>query len=263
MSNVIRLRWHESAFIHPNAQIGKDVEIGPYAVIGDEVEIGDGCRIEAHVNIQGPTRIGNNVKIYHSASVGCDPQDLKYKGERSYLFIGDNTIIREYVTISRGTECGGLETRIGSNCLIMANAHVAHDCQVGNNVILVNSVALGGHVVVEDKAVIGGLSGIHQFCKIGRMAMVGACSKVVKDVPPYVTVDGNPAKVAGVNVTGLRRNNVSSETRDEIRKAYRILYRSNLNTTQAVEVLETSLTASPEIEHFIGFLKGAERGIVR
>lgn len=263
MSNVVPLRKHETAVIHPGARIGRDVEIGPYVVIGDGVTIGDGCSIGAHVQISGYTEIGRNVKIFQAASIGCDPQDLKYKGEKSYLFIGDNTIIREFTTLSRGTEGGGGETRIGADCLIMANAHVAHDCQVGNGVILVNSVALGGHVTVEDRAVVGGLSGVHQFCKIGRMAMIGACSKVVKDVPPYVMIDGNPAKVAGINITGLRRNNVPSNVRDEIRKAYKVLYRSNLNTSQAIEVLEQTLVASPEIEHFIGFLKGAERGIVR
>ena len=263
-SKVITIRdIHETAIVHPNAKIGHDVVIGPYAIIGDNVEIGDNCIIGPHVVIDGWSIIGAGNRFYHGASIGCDPQDLKFKGEKSYLFIGDNNIFRENVTINRGTEGGGGETRIGNNCLFMAYSHVAHDCQIGNNAILVNCVALGGHVVIEDRAIVGGLSGIHQFCKVGKMAMVGAHTKIVKDVPPFVLVDGNPAKVSGINITGLRRNGIDPEVRDEIKKAYRILYRSNLTINQSIEQMEQELQGSPEIDHFIRFLRSAERGIQR
>lgn len=263
-SKVVNIRdIHETAIVHPNAKIGHNVVIGPYAIIGDNVEIGDNCIVGPHVVIEGWSIIGSGNKFYHGASIGCEPQDLKFKGEKSFLFIGDHNIFRENVTINRGTEGGGGETRIGNNCLFMAYSHVAHDCQIGNNVILVNSVALAGHVVIEDRAIVGGLSGVHQFCKIGKMAMVGAHTKIVKDVPPFVLVDGNPARVSGINIVGLRRNGITPEVRDEIKKAYRILYRSNLTINQAIEQMEQELQGSQEIDHFIRFLRSAERGIQR
>lgn len=263
-SNVIPLRnIHETAVVHPNAKLGKDVIVGPYAVIGENVEIGDGCVIGPHVLIEGWTKIGVGNKFHHGATIGCEPQDLKFKGEKSYLVIGDYNTVRENVTISRGTEGGGGETRVGSHNLFMAYSHIAHDCQVGSYIVIANGSALAGHVVVEDRVVIGGLCGIHQFSKIGKMAMVGACTKVVKDIPPFVMVDGNPAKVSGINVVGLRRNGLSPEVRDEIKKAYRILYRCNLIIAQAIEQMEQELQASPEIDHFIRFLRNADRGICR
>lgn len=264
-SNVIPIRRkiHETAIVDPNAVIGTDVEIGPYAIIGPHVQIGDGTWIGAGAIIEGWTVIGKNNKIYAGAIVGNDPQDLKFKGEKSYLFIGDNNIIREYATISRGTEGGGGETRIGNNNLFMSYVHVAHDCQVGNNVVVAHGSGIAGHVVIEDRVVIGGLAGIHQFTKIGRMAMVGAHTMVTKDVPPYIIVDGNPAKPYGINIVGLRRNGLSPETRMEIKRAYKILYRSNLNVTQAIEQMEQELPGSEEIDHFLRFLRSAERGICR
>jgi UDP-N-acetylglucosamine acyltransferase len=263
-SKVITLREiHETAVVHPGATLGRNVVIGPYALIGEHVKLGDNCIVGSHVVIDGWATIGENNKFYHGATIGCEPQDLKFKGEKSYLVIGDNNIFRENVTINRGTEGGGGETRIGNNCLFMAYSHVAHDCQIGNHVIMGNCAALAGHIVIEDRVIISGLSGVHQFCKIGKMAMVGFLSKIVKDVPPFVLVDGNPAKVAGINVVGLRRNDVSSEVRDEIKKAYRILYRSNLTIVKAVEQMEQELQGSQEIDHFIRFLRNAERGILR
>ena len=263
-NKVINLREiHETACVHPNAKIGRNVVIGPYAIIGEHVEIGDNCIIGPHVVIDGWTTIGTGNKFYHGASIGLEPQDLKFKGEKSFLFIGDNNVFRENVTVHRGTEGGGGETRIGNNSLFMAYSHIAHDCQLGNNIVLANCTALAGHVVVEDHVVIGGLCGVHQFTKIGKMVMVGGCSKIVKDVPPFVLVDGNPAKVSGINVVGLRRNNISPEIRDEIKKAYRILYRSNLIISKAIEQMDQELQASEEIEHFIRFLRNAERGILR
>lgn len=263
-SKIVNLREiHETAVVHPNAQIGRNVIVGPYSVIGENVVIGDNCVIGSHVLIEGWTNIGSGNRFFHGASIGCEPQDLKFQGEKSYLFIGDNNTFRENVTISRGTEGGGGETRIGNNNLIMAYCHVAHDCQLGNHIIMSNSTSLAGHVTVEDRVVIGGMSGIHQFTKIGKMVMIGGCSKIVKDIPPFVLVDGNPAKVSGINAVGLRRNGIAPEVRDEIKKAYRILYRSNLIVSRAVEQMEQELQGGAEIDHFIRFLRNAERGILR
>lgn len=265
IENKVITLWdiHETAIVHPGAKLGREVVVGPYAIIGENVELGDRCVVGPHVVIEGWTQIGADNKFYHGASIGSDPQDLKFRGEKSHLVIGDGNIFRENVTVSRGTEGGGGETRIGNHNLFMAYSHVAHDCQVGSHVVLVNCTALGGHVVVEDRVVVGGLSGIHQFSKVGKMAMVGACTKVVKDVPPFVIVDGNSAKVAGINAVGLRRNNIPPEVRDEIKKAYRLLYRSNLTIAQAIQQMEQQLQGSVEIDHFIRFLRNAERGICR
>jgi len=259
----LRTRIHPSAIVHPGAQIGAGVEIGPFAIIGENVEIGDETRIGPHCIIDGWTKIGQGNKIYTGAIVGSEPQDLKFRGEKTYLFIGDDNIIREYATISRGTEGGGGETRIGSNNLVMSYVHVGHDVQLGNNCVIAHATGIAGHVVVEDRVVMGGIVGVHQFTKIGRMAMIGAHSMVNKDVPPYTLVDGDPAKVYGVNIVGLRRNGLSPETRMEIQRAYKILYRSGLNVSQAIEVMERELAGSEEIDHFLRFLRGADRGICR
>ncbi|SJZ47410.1 acyl-ACP--UDP-N-acetylglucosamine O-acyltransferase [Selenihalanaerobacter shriftii] len=263
-NNVVHIaNIHETAVVHSDAEIGKDVEIGPYSVIGENVKIGEGTEIGAHVVIDGWTEIGKNNKLFTGASIGLEPQDLKYHGEESYLTIGDDNTIREYVTIHRGTEEGGRETKIGNDNLLMAYCHVAHDCQLGDNIIMSNAVNLAGHIMIEDSAVISGLTGIHQFVRIGKMAMVGAHSKVVKDVPPYILVDGHPATVNGINVIGLRRNGITPELRKEIKTAYKYLYRSSLNISQAIEKMDQELDSSPEIEHFLRFLRNAQRGICR
>ncbi|AIF53766.1 acyl-ACP--UDP-N-acetylglucosamine O-acyltransferase [Pelosinus sp. UFO1] len=260
---VVALRKiHETAVVHPNARIGKDVEIGPYAVIGENVVIGEGTKISAHVAIDGWTSIGKNCVIFPSASIGSEPQDLKFNGEKSYVFIGDNTKIREFATVNRATG-EGEETRIGSNCLLMAYTHVAHNCVVGNHVIMSNAATLAGHVVVEDRAVIGGLAGIHQFVKIGMNAMVGGASKVVQDIPPFVIVDGHPARVSGLNNVGMARSGIGIEARSNIKKAYKILYRSGLSLAQAIETMEQELESYPEVEHFLRFLRNVERGVCR
>lgn len=260
---IVALRnVHETAVIHPGARLGKDVEVGPYAVIGEHVVIDEGTKIGAHVTIGGWTQIGKNNIIYPGAAIGGDPQDLKFANEKSYLFIGDNNKIRESVTINRATG-EGEETRIGNNCLFMAYAHIAHNCIVGNNVIMANAATLAGHVTVEDRAVIGGLSGVHQFVKIGRNAMIGGASKLVQDVPPFVTVDGNPAKVSGLNSVGLSRAGISPDVRKTLKKAYRIIYRSGLTLAQAIAVMEQELESSNEVDHLLRFLRNAERGIVR
>lgn len=253
---------HETAVVHPNARIGKDVEIGPYAVIGENVLIGDGTKISAHVVIDGWTSIGKNCVIFPGASIGTEPQDLKYHGEKSYVFIGDNTKIREFATVNRATG-EGEETRVGSNCLLQAYTHVAHNCIVGNHVIMSNSATLAGHVIVEDRANISGLTGVHQFVKIGRNAMVGGASKVVQDVPPFVIADGHPARVVGLNSVGMARAGISELARRNLKKAYKILYRSGLTLAQAIAVMEQELDSCDEVEHFLRFLRNAERGICR
>ena len=253
---------HPTAVIGEGAVIGHNVEIGAYAVIGSDVKIGDDTRILPHVTIDGWTTIGKGCIIYPGASIGSDPQDLKFVNEKSYVFIGDNVKIRECVTVNRGTGEGS-ETRIGSNVLLMAYAHVAHNCIVGNNVILANCATLAGHVVVEDRAIFGGLSGAHQFVKVGRNAMIGGATKLVQDVPPFVTVDGNPARVAGLNSVGIARAGVAPNVRRDLKHAYRILYKSGLALEKAIEAMEQELEMSEEVEHLLRFLRNVERGICR
>lgn len=257
----IRCQIHETAVVHPEARLGVGVVIGPYAVVEKDVEIGDGTVIGPHAVIGRWTIIGRNNRIGAGAALGGDPQHLGFKGEGCFLRIGDHNVIREYASLSRGTEGGRGETRIGNHTMIMAYAHVGHDCVVGDHVVLVNNVALGGHVVVEDQAIIGGMSGVHQFCRVGKMAMVGAMSKVTKDVLPFTLVDGRPAKAVGLNVVGLRRNGIPREVRNELKKAYRALYRSEWNVSQAIRYIETELVLYPEIQHLLDFLRKAERGI--
>lgn len=262
MKPVYLSKIHETAVVHPGARIGKDVEIGPYAVIGENIIIGERTKIGAHVVIDGWTSIGKDCVIFPSASIGAEPQDLKFCGEKSYVFIGDNTKIREFATVNRATG-EGEETRIGSNCLLQAYTHVAHNCIIGNHVIMSNGATLAGHVIVEDRANISGLTGVHQFVKIGKNAMVGGASKVVQDVPPFVIVDGHPARVIGLNNVGMSRAGISVEARSNIKKAYKILYRSGLSLAQAIEAMEQELESYPEVEHFMRFLRNVERGVCR
>ena len=253
---------HETAVVYPGARIGRNVEIGPYSVIGENVEIGEGTVIGPHVVITGWTSIGRDCKIYQFASIGEEPQDLKFAGEKSYVFIGDRTKIREGATVHRATG-EGEETRIGNDCLLMAYTHVAHNCVLGNNIIMSNASMLAGHVVVEDRVVIGGITGVHQFVKIGRNAMIGGTSKLVQDVVPYTIVDGHPAKVVGLNSVGISRAGIPVESRRNIKKAYKILYRSGLSLAQAIAVIEQEVDSCEEVEHFLRFLRNAERGICR
>ncbi len=253
---------HASAVVSPSARIGKNVTIGPYCVIGDEVEIGDGSNIGPHAVIAKWTTIGKDCRIFQFASVGEIPQDLKFKGERSYTFIGDRTVVREGATIHRATGEGN-ETRVGSDCLLMAYIHVAHNCVLGNHVIMSNLASCAGHATVEDRVVIGGMAGVHQFVKIGRNAMVGGMSKLVQDVVPYTTVDGHPARAVGLNNVGISRAGVPLESRRLIKKAYKILYRSGLSLAEAIAVIEQEVDSCEEIEHFLRFLRNAERGICR
>ena len=253
---------HETAVVAPGAHIAESVKIGAYSVIGEHVEIGEGTVIGPHVVITGWTRIGRDCHIYQGASIGEEPQDLKFKGEKSYVFIGDRTKIREGATVHRATG-EGEETRVGSDCLLMALTHVAHNCIVGNHVIMSNVASLAGHAIVEDRAVIGGMAGIHQFVKVGRNAMVGGMAKLTQDVVPYTIVDGHPAKVVGLNAVGISRAGVSIEARRAIKQAYKLLYRSGLSLQQAVKLIEQEVTPCEEVEHFLRFLRNADRGICR
>ncbi|HOB90525.1 MAG: acyl-ACP--UDP-N-acetylglucosamine O-acyltransferase [Bacillota bacterium] len=256
-------RVHPTAVVAPGAQLGQGVEIGPHAVIGENVSIGDGTVVGPGAVIEGWTTIGKNCRVGTGVCLGGRPQDYKYKGEKTFLKIGDNNDIREYVTMHRGTADGRGETVVGSGCLFMAYSHVAHDCVVGDGVTIINSAQLAGHCVVEDYAVISGLAGVHQFCRVGKMAMVGGMTKVVKDVPPFMLVDGNPASVRGINVVGLRRHNVPPAVREQIRQAYRILCKSRLSVSHAIERMMEELQRSPEIDHLIDFLRSSARGVMR
>lgn len=253
---------HSTAVVHPDAKIGQGVIIGPGAVIGENVSIRDGTKIGANVVVGGWTTIGQRCELYPGSAVGLEPQDLKFKGEKSFCNIGDETVIRECVTISRATG-EGEETRIGNNCLFQACTHVAHNCIVGNNVIMSNCAGLAGHVIVEDRVVIGGIAGIHQFVKIGRNAMVGGMAKVVQDIPPYVIADGQPARVIGLNSVGLSRAGISEEVRHDLKQAFRIIYRSGFSLSRAIEEMEMQLNSSVEIENLLRFLRNADRGIMR
>ncbi|NMC32241.1 MAG: acyl-ACP--UDP-N-acetylglucosamine O-acyltransferase [Veillonellaceae bacterium] len=260
---VVPLRKiHETAVIYPGARLGRDVEVGPYSVIGENVFIGDGVKIGSHVVIEGWTTIGKDCQIHHGACIGNEPQDLKFKGEKTFVYIGDNTIIREFVTINRATG-EGEETRIGSNCLLMGTVHIAHNCVVGNSVVISNHAGLAGHVTVEDRAIISGLSGVHQFVKIGRNAMVGGASKVVQDVPPFVIADGRPARVCGLNSVGIARAGLSDEVRRNLKRAYRILFRSGLKLSEAITTMEQELDSSEPVDHLLRFLRNVNRGICR
>lgn len=253
---------HPTAVIDPAAHIGDGSTVGAYCVIGPDVQIGDGCTIHNHVTIAGPTRIGNGNTFFPYCSVGQRTQDLKYAGEPTYLEIGDQNSFREFCTLNRGTAPGS-KTVIGSHGNFLAYSHIAHDCTVGDHVIFSNNGTLAGHVIVEDHAVIGGLAGVHQFCRIGRHAITGGCTKIVQDVPPFMIADGNPAEVRGINQVGLERRGFESETIRLLREAYRIIYRSNLNTKQAVEAIREQLPANPHLEELLVFIETSKRGIVR
>jgi UDP-N-acetylglucosamine acyltransferase len=253
---------HPTAIVDPSAELGADVLIGPYCIVGPDVTLGDGCRLQHHVTIMGSSKIGPHNKFYAYASIGQQTQDLKYAGEPTWLEMGEGNTFREFCTVNRGT-LPGSKTVVGSRGNFLAYCHIAHDCVVGDDVIFSNNGTLGGHVEVGNHVIIGGLTAIHQFCRIGRHAITGGCSKIVQDVPPYMIADGNPAAVRGINQVGLERTGHSPEETKQIKEAFRIIYRSNLNVKQAVGRIRESLTLSPEIGHLLGFLESTQRGIVR
>lgn len=253
---------HPSAVVSPDAQIGEDTEIGPFCQIGPRVVIGDRCRLLGHVTVEGPTNIGSDNVFYPYGSIGHRSQDLKYAAEPTFLEIGSRNSFREFCTINRGT-APEAKTTIGDDGNFLAYSHIAHDCTVGNHVIFSNNGTLAGHVIVEDHAVIGGLSGVHQFCRIGRHSIVGGCTKIVQDVPPYMIADGNPAEVRGVNQVGLERRGFSPEDARALREAYRILYRSNLNVRQSCDKIRSELGESDVLTHLLAFIETSQRGIIR
>lgn len=253
----------ERAQIHPSAKIADNVTVGPWTVIDENVEIGEGSWIGPHVVIRGPTKIGRNNKIFQFASVGEEPQDKKYAGEDTWLEIGDNNIIREYVTLNRGTVQGGGYTKIGSGNLLMAYVHVAHDCIIHNNTIFANNASLAGHVEVRDHAILSGFSGIHQFCVVGEYSFVAKGALVAKDVPPYMLVAGiEKPTTYGLNVEGLRRHNFSAETIALLRKAYKDIYRKGLSLAHAIDNLKTMAPGDKNLQLLIDFLQQTQRGIV-
>jgi len=253
---------HPSAIIDPKAQLGADVEVGPFCVIGPDVTLGNGCQLQNNVTICGMSSIGPNNKFYTGCSVGQQTQDLKYAGEPTYLEVGTGNTFREYCTIHRATTAGDT-TKIGSHGNFLAYAHIAHDCVVGNHVIFSNNATLAGHVTIDDHAIIGGLTAIHQFCRIGRHAMTGGCSKIVQDVPPFMVADGNPAVVRTVNVIGLERHGFPAESVRHIKEAYRIFYRSKLNSAQALERIKAELGEHKEVALLIHFFENSTRGITK
>lgn len=258
---LARPQIHPTAVIEPGAQIGKDVSVGPHSWIGNDVTIGDRTIIGANVVLDGWTTIGSECTILHSASIGAPPQDLKFRGDRTYVEIGDNNTIREFVTINRSTIADQV-TRIGNDNLLMAYVHVAHECEIQNGTILANAVNLAGHVTIESFASIGGLTPIHQFVRIGAYSFTGGGSRIPKDVPPFFLAAGNPIRAGGINVVGLTRRGFSRESRALIQKAYKILYRSDKNVTQALEVIRNELPTTPEIEQLVHFIETSERGII-
>jgi len=249
------------AIVSPKARLGENVSLGPYCIVGDDVDVGDGTTIGPHAVIHRWTRLGRECRVAAFASIGGDPQDLKYKGEHTTLEIGDRCDIREYVTLSRGTIETG-KTVIGSNCMLMANSHIAHDCRVGDNCILANSVALGGHVHLGEWVIIGGLTPVHQFARVGDHAMIGGGYRVTKDVPPYVRAGRDPMSYEGLNSVGLRRRGFKPETVALLDKAYALIYQSNLNVSQAVERIKSELDQISEIRNVLAFIAASKRGII-
>jgi UDP-N-acetylglucosamine acyltransferase len=251
---------HPTAVVHPNAQIGAGCEIGPYSVIGEDVILGARCRLHSHVVIGGHTRLGEGNEVFPFASIGLQTQDLKWKGGFTRTEIADRNTFREYVTVHSATG-DGEATVIGSDNHILAYSHVAHNVKIGNQVIMSNVATLAGHVVVEDYAVVGGLAAVHQFCRIGKMSIIGGCSKVVQDVPPFMLADGNPAETRTINKVGLERHAVSDAAQSALRQAFKILFREGLTIPNALARIEKELPDLPELKHLLTFVRTSERGI--
>ena len=253
---------HKTAIIDEQVKLGKNVTVGPYAVINGPVTIGDDVTIGAHAVIEGNTTIGKGCQVYSSAVIGSPPQDRKYqKKDKVYLEIGANNVFREFVTVNPGTIEGGAKTTIGNNNLFMACCHVAHDCTIGNDCVLANYVGLSGHVTIEDRAVIGGLTGVHQYTRVGYLSMIGGCSKVNQDVAPYSLVDGNPATLRGLNIVGLKRAEIPSPSLKALHRAFKILFNSGLNRSNAVIQVKDQLNGIPEIHRVMEFIQLSKRGI--
>jgi len=252
---------HRTALIDPTAELGPDVAVGPFAIVGPRVTVGDHTQIAAHAVLERTTRIGRGVKIGYGTVIGNDPQDLKYKGEETWVQIGDGTIIREYCTINRGTTATG-KTTVGQRCFIMTYVHIAHDCAIGSDVILANGIQMAGHVTVEDRAIISGLVPIHQFVRIGTYAFVGGGSRVNQDVPPYTKAVGNPVHLYGLNSVGLQRAGFSPDVKLALKRAYRLLFNSDLTVSQGIARARAELPPLPEVEKFLSFIEASQRGVM-
>jgi UDP-N-acetylglucosamine acyltransferase len=253
---------HPTAIVDPKAELGAETIVGPYCIVGSEVVLGAGCWLQHHVTLCGPMRAGAKNKFYAYCSIGQQTQDLKYAGEPTYLEIGDENTFREFCTVNRSTKADG-KTRVGNRGNFLAYSHIGHDCTVGNSVVFSNNGTLAGHVEVGDHAVMGGLTAVHQFCRIGRFAITGGCSKIVQDVPPFLIADGNPAEIRGVNLIGLERAGFTPESIKAIKEAFRLIYRSKLNTRQAIEAVRNQIEPREEVTYLIEFIEKSERGIIR
>lgn len=254
---------HSSAVVSPRAELGEGSYVGPFCTVGSEVRLGVRVRLESHVVVDGRTEVGDDTHIFPFASIGLAPQDLKYRGEPAETRVGRRCRIREFVTVHRGTEGGGMLTRIGDDCLVMAQAHVAHDCLIGDGVIMANAATLAGHVEVSDGANVGAYSGVHQFCRVGREAYVGGYSVVVKDALPFALTVGNHAKCYGLNTVGMKRRGYSQETIEALHSAFRLLLASRLNTTQALAAIREEIHGSTEVEELVRFIETSKRGVVK
>lgn len=260
MTTPVSTGIHPTAIIAPSAIIGERVEVGPYAYVGDECVVGDGCVIAMRATLERNVTLAPGVKIGIGSVIGGDPQDLKYKGEHTTVEIGENTVIREYATINRGTT-HSFKTTVGSGSFLMSYVHLAHDCQIGNGVIIGNGTQLAGHVSIDDRAIVSGLVAVHQFARIGRHSFVGGCSRVAKDVPPYLKAVGNPVKLYGLNSVGLQRSGFDEAIVRELKRAYRLVFRSELNVSQAMTRARAELQQLPEVMAFLTFIEESERGI--
>jgi len=254
-------RIHPSAIISSNAEVASDVEIGAFAIIGDNCVVPTGCIIAPRATLERNVTLGQNVQVGMGTILGGPPQDLKFAGEETTVEIGEGTVIREYTTINRGTS-QSFKTTVGRNCLLMSYVHLAHDCHIGNNVILSNVAQLAGHVIVEDRVIVSGLCAVHQFVRIGRHSFIGGCSRVSKDIPPFLKAVGNPVRLYGLNTVGLQRSGMEEGTVRELKRAYRLLFRSDMNVTQAIERVQSEVESLPEVRELIRFLEESERGVV-
>jgi UDP-N-acetylglucosamine acyltransferase len=255
---------HPQAIVAPSAKLAPGVKVGAYAIVGEEAELGEGCIVHAHASVGGPAKYGCNNVFYSFCAVGGDPQDYTYRGERTELAVGDGNVFREYVTISRGTQKGGGVTRVGNENYFLAYSHVGHDDQIGNRTLFVNGATLAGHVAVDDFATVGSFSVVHQFCRVGRYAYIGACTVIVQDVPPFSrVVTERETKSYGVNTIGLERKGFSKERLQMLDRAFRLLSRSKLNTTQALVEMRAKIASSEDVQELVRFIESAERGIVK
>jgi UDP-N-acetylglucosamine acyltransferase len=252
---------HPTAIVNPEAKIGENISVGPFAIIEGDVEIGNDCVIGPHAVLYSGARIGNRVSISQGASVANLPQDLKFSGEPTQFIIGDDTVVREFATLHRGTKETG-KSQVGKNCLLMAYSHIPHDCEVGDNCIIANSVQIGGHSHIEDWVIIGGLAGLHQFSRVGEHSMIAGAAKITQDVPPYILAVNDPAEFGGLNVVGLRRRGFKAEDIQTLKEAYKYLYDKSLNVTQAVEIIESKFGDNIYVRKLLNFLSGTRRGIV-